>query len=74
MTKLLQEAIERVKELPEERQDELARALMQAAHDDGSDYQLSDEQVAEVERRMRIKNPKYVTMNELKRRIARWRA
>jgi hypothetical protein len=74
MTKLLEDAIERLKELPEERQNELAEALIEAAKSEESEYQLSDEQVAEIERRRRVKNQKFVTLKQLDRRLARRRA
>ncbi len=43
MTKLLQEAIERLKELAESRQNELAAALIEVAEGDQGDYHLADE-------------------------------
>ena len=69
MTKLLQDAIEKLKELPEERQDELARMLIDVAADDLHPYRLTDEQVAEVERRRNVKNPKTLTMTQLNARF-----
>ena len=50
MTKLLDEAIAKARELPEEEQDTLADALF--AHISGNDdrYHLTDEQVEEVKR------------------------
>jgi hypothetical protein len=46
MSKLLVEAFEKVKALPEERQDELARLLIELAADEP--FQLTPEQEAEV--------------------------
>ena len=48
MTKMMQEAIEVLRELPEERQETIARAILDyASHDDGI-YHLSDDERAEV--------------------------
>ena len=48
MTKIMQEAIEVLRELPEERQDTIARAILDfASHDDGV-YHLTDDERAEV--------------------------
>ena len=69
MTKLLQVAIEKLKELPEERQDELAQALIEVAQSDLHPYRLTDEQVAEVQRRRNVKNPKTLTMAQLHARL-----
>ncbi len=49
MTKLLRDAIERLKELPEERQNELAEMLVTAAESDLHPYQLNDEELEAVE-------------------------
>jgi hypothetical protein len=52
MTKLLEDAIAQARELPEDRQDELAEALF--AHMAGNQrIRLTDEQVEEVRRRQR---------------------
>ncbi len=49
MTKLLEQAIATVKELPESQQDVAARFLMAFANPEARHYQLTDAQVAEVE-------------------------
>jgi predicted transcriptional regulator len=49
MTKLLDDAIQRVKELPQERQDELARMLIDVAASDLAPYVLTDEERKAVE-------------------------
>ena len=58
MTKTLQEAIDALKELPEDRQETVARAILDYANDDDGLYYLTkDEQqevragLAEIERR-----------------------
>jgi len=50
MTKLLKEALEKVSQLPDERQDELARMLIDTAASDLSPYMLSDKERAEIEK------------------------
>jgi predicted transcriptional regulator len=48
MTKMVREAIEALQELPEERQETIARAIIDyASHDEGV-YHLTDEERAEV--------------------------
>ena len=69
MTKLLQDAIERLKELPESRQNELAVALIEVAEGDQGDYHLTDEQVEEVRRRRANSNRKFVSLAEARKRL-----
>ena len=69
MTKSLQEAIEKLKELPEERQDELAEALTAVAEEDLHRYHLTDEQVAEVRRRRANPDRKFVSLAEARNRL-----
>jgi predicted transcriptional regulator len=49
MTKMLKEAVEKLSQLPDERQDELARMLIDVAANDLSPYHLTDEERAAVE-------------------------
>jgi hypothetical protein len=49
MTKLLEQAIATVKELPEPQQDIAAKFLLAFANPDARRYQLNDAQLAEVE-------------------------
>ena len=56
MTKLLQEAIEVLKEMPEDRQETVARAIINYAADDDA-VQLSDDQITEIERRVAKSQP-----------------
>lgn len=49
MTKLLEEAIETVRRLPDSDQDVAAKFLLGFANPDAHRYQLSDTQAAEVE-------------------------
>ena len=69
MTKLLQSAIEKLKELPESRQNELAVALIEVAEGDQVDYRLTDEQVAEVLLRRANPDRKFVTVVEARKRL-----
>jgi hypothetical protein len=66
MAQLLDQALERLRELPQTDQDRAAAELMNFVnHIDTPQIQLSDEQVAEVERRLAKKNPRMLTMAEL---------
>ena len=49
MTTLLSQAIEKLSQLPKERQDELAKMLIDVAAQDLSPYQLTDEERKDVE-------------------------
>ena len=72
MTQLLDQALERLRELPETNQDLAAVELMSIVNQfDRPQIQLSDEQVAEVDRRLARKNPKTLTMAELDARLER---
>ena len=48
MTKTVQEAIEALKELPEDRQEKVARAILDYANDDDGLYYLTDDEREEV--------------------------
>jgi hypothetical protein len=52
MTKLLERAIRQVKTLSDDRQNDLSEIIPSLVEQDGSDLQLSDEQVREVEGRI----------------------
>jgi hypothetical protein len=70
MSKLLEKAIEEARRLSEVDQDIAAVEIMRivAAADD---LQLTDEQVKEVQRRLKEKNPKTLTMGQLDARLKR---
>jgi hypothetical protein len=68
MTKLVQEAIEVLKEMPEERQEAAARAIINYGTED-DDLQLTDEQVAEIERRIENPNRQFISLHELDKRL-----
>ena len=65
MSQLLDQAVERVRELPETNQDLAAVELMNFVNQfDMPQIQLSDQQLAELDRRLAEKNPKTLTMAE----------
>ncbi|MBT3557279.1 MAG: hypothetical protein HOC63_12220 [Rhodospirillales bacterium] len=64
MTKLLEQAIEKARLLPVERQDEAAQVLLSIVEQSEPDApQLNDEQIAEVKRRRESRN--YATEEEV---------
>ena len=66
MAQLLDQALERLRELSQADQDRAAVELMSFVNQiDAPQMQLSDEQLAEVERRLSKRNPKTLTMGEL---------
>lgn len=70
MTKLLQKAFDRAQRLPEDQQDAAAGALLDYLEHMQS-MQLTDEQVAEVRRRLADQNPALVTLDEVRARFPR---
>jgi hypothetical protein len=70
MTKLLKEAVEKLSQLPEGRQDELARMLIDVAANDLSPYRLSDEERAIIEQR--LANPAYASDEDVAAIWKRW--
>jgi hypothetical protein len=73
MNKLLEDAIETVRDLPDADQEVAARFLLQFANPDAGRYRLTDTQVAEVEIAKReVREGKIATeqeMNDLWRRF-----
>jgi hypothetical protein len=63
--------LDRVLTWPEQRQEDAAKVLMLMEASDQSAYRLTDEQVAEVERRLADPNPRRLTLDEFKERLAR---
>jgi hypothetical protein len=70
MTKLLREALEKVSQLPDERQGELARMLIDTAAGDLSPYVFSDEERAIIEER--LANPAYASDEDITAMWKRW--
>ncbi|MBU6442349.1 MAG: hypothetical protein KGR48_00440 [Alphaproteobacteria bacterium] len=69
MTKL-ELAIAKLKELPAEMQEDWA-AMILSQLEDQERYTLTDEQVAEVKRRLAEENPKYLTLEEFEAFVER---
>lgn len=65
--------LDRVLTWPPERQQEAARVLTDMEEQDASAYRLTDEQVAEVKRRLADPNPGFLTLEEVRERFARRR-
>jgi hypothetical protein len=61
--------LDRVLTWPTERQEDAARVLTLMEEQDASPYQLTDEQLAEVERRLAEPNAKSITLTESRRRM-----
>ena len=68
MTKV-DEAIEILQKLPEEKARVLADAIIDATTPRSEDMQLSDEQVADIERRMSDPAPRFITLAEAQARL-----
>jgi hypothetical protein len=63
--------LDRVLTWPDERQEGAAKVLMLMESADESVYRLTDEQVAEVGRRLADPNPRRLTLDEFKERLRR---
>jgi hypothetical protein len=70
----VKEILDRVLTWPAERQADVAHVVELMEAQDKSELRLSDEQVAEVKRRLAEPNPKFLTLEELRERFARHRA
>jgi hypothetical protein len=66
--------LDRVLTWSPERQEEAARVLTEMEAQGRADLHLSDEQVAEVERRLAEPDPKFLTLEEVRARFAHRRA
>lgn len=71
MTKLLDEAIRQVVQLPEGEQDAAAGALLDYVKH-MREIQLTDEQIAEVRRRRTDPNRKFLSLEEVRTRVERF--
>jgi hypothetical protein len=67
----VKEIFDRVLTWPEERQSDAAAVLTLMEEQDRSGYRLTDEQAAEVRRRLAKKNPKYLSLDEARARFLR---
>ena len=70
MNKQLNDAIERVKSLPDDRQREAAEILLDFVEDQNRDVLLTQEQIAEIERRLRDDEP-FASVEEVRAVIDR---
>lgn len=71
MTALLDQALTKVRRLPGERQDELARMLLAAAGSDDACLGLTQAQADEVENR--LQNPDdLLSMDEVRAHVSAW--
>ena len=70
----LKAVLDRVLSWPQRRQEDAARVLTEMEEQDASPYHLTDEQVAEVNRRLDDPNPKFLTLEEVRQRFMRRRA
>lgn len=68
--KALKDVIERVQRWPRERQEDAARMLLEMEAQDVSVYRLTDEQAAEIDRRLADPDPKFLTLAEVRARLA----
>ncbi|HEX3885286.1 MAG TPA: hypothetical protein VHW66_21700 [Stellaceae bacterium] len=69
----LKAVLDRVLTWPSERQEDAARVLTEMEEQHASDVSFSDEQVAEVARRLADPDPKFLTLEEVRARFAaRW--
>jgi hypothetical protein len=67
----VKEILDRVLTWPPERQADVAHVVELMEEQDSSTLRLSDEQAAEVRRRLAEKNPKTVTLAEFNERLRR---
>ena len=70
----VKEILDRVLTWPVERQADVAHMVELMEGQDQSELRLSDEQVAEVKRRLADPNPRFLTLEEVRERFARRRA
>jgi len=66
--------LDRVLTWPRERQEDAAQLLLDMERDGGDSVRLTDEQVAEVERRLADPQPKFLTLEDVRARFAQRRA
>lgn len=70
----VKEILDRVLTWLPERQADVAHMVELMEEQDQSSLRLSDEQVAEVQRRLADPSPKFITLEEVRERFARRRA
>jgi hypothetical protein len=67
----LQTILDRVLTWPEDRQQDAAEMLMLMETQHQANLHLTDEQIAEVKRRLADPNPKFMTLDEVRERFTR---
>jgi hypothetical protein len=70
----VREILDRVLTWPAEREADVAHMVELMEAQDKSELRLTDEQVAEVKRRLADPNPEFFTLEEVRERFARRRA
>ena len=71
MSNLIEDAVEALRNLPDDVRDAAARAILSYETDYDDDLQLTDAQVDEVERRVADRNRTFISLQELDDRIHR---
>lgn len=69
MTNKVKQAIEVLQALPADAQERAAEAIIDYGESHAGGWHLTDEQVAEVERRFADPNPKYLSLTEVRKRL-----
>jgi hypothetical protein len=69
-TKALRDMIERVQHWPEKRQEDAAQVLRDMENQDTASHHLTEEQEAEVRRRLADPSPRFLTLAEVRARLA----
>jgi hypothetical protein len=72
--KQIKAALDRVLNWPPERQADVVQVIESMEEQDRSTLRLSDEQVAEVRRRLADPNPRFLTLDEVREHFAHKRA
>jgi len=67
----VKEALDRVLTWPPKRQNDVVKVISAMEEQASSTYRLTDEQAAEVRRRLRQKNPKNIPAKEVFKRLRR---
>jgi hypothetical protein len=70
----VKQILDRVLTWPPERQADAVRMVELMEEQDRSDWRLTDEQVAEVKRRLADPNPQFLTLEEVRERLAQRRS
>lgn len=72
MSNLIEDAVRVLRELPENVQAAAARAILEYGAGQDDDLQLSDEQAAEVERRMANPSRAFLGLDDVRTRLRRF--